>query len=66
MFTAPLTAAPSSSGRLELGPSTVTSGAPASACSPGAASTVTLKSGSTLRRTINNRSEDTLTYTRTR
>lgn len=61
VFTAPLSAAPSG-GRLELGPSTVTSGTPAASCSPGGSSTLTLTSGNALRRTTD--SGETLTYTR--
>ncbi|MER5473109.1 hypothetical protein [Streptomyces sp. NPDC002685] len=62
VFTAPLAAVPSGGGRLELGPSTVTSGTPAASCSSGGTSTLTLKSDNTLRRTSDG--GDTLTYTR--
>ncbi|WP_432173457.1 hypothetical protein [Streptomyces sp. Tue6028] len=64
VFTAPLSAAPSGGDRLELGPSTLTSGTPAAACSPGKASTLTLTSDKRLRRTSDN--GDTITYTRSR
>ncbi|MGW3667424.1 hypothetical protein [Streptomyces sp. NPDC005141] len=64
VFTAPLAAVPSGGSRLELGPSTVTSGIPAASCTPGGTSTLSLKSGNSLRRTTD--SGEALTYTRTR
>ncbi|GGX94074.1 hypothetical protein [Streptomyces fructofermentans] len=63
VFTAALTAAPSNGTRLELGPSTLTSGTPAASCSPGTASTLTLKSDGTLHRSLSR--GQTVTYTRT-
>ncbi|MGA5454839.1 hypothetical protein ACPCVO_50685 [Streptomyces umbrinus] len=63
VFTAPLDAVPNDGGRLKLGPSTVTSGVPMSSCSPGGTSTLTLTSGSALRR-VNLETGDSLTYTR--
>ncbi|MGW3678681.1 serine/threonine-protein kinase [Streptomyces prasinus] len=52
-----------SGGRLEIGPTTVTVGRPLSACTPGAASAVTLLPDGTLRR-VNTGSGEQLTYTR--
>lgn len=65
VFAAELAAVPSGGGRLELGPSTVTSGTPATSCSPGGPSTLVLKDDNTLRRTSETSGEP-LTYTRTR
>ncbi|WP_190039833.1 hypothetical protein [Streptomyces fructofermentans] len=62
VFSAALTAAPSSGTRLELGPSTLTSGTPAASCSPGTASTLTLKDDGTLHRSLGGQ---TVAYTRT-
>ncbi|MGQ4390327.1 hypothetical protein [Streptomyces sp. SAS_270] len=63
VFTAPLTAVSSDGSQVKLGPSTVTSGVPWSACAPGRTSTLALKSGNTLRRVTSN-SIEALTYTR--
>ncbi|WP_329438177.1 hypothetical protein [Streptomyces canus] len=63
VFTAPLTAVSSGGGKLKLGPSTVTSGAPLSSCVPGSSTTLTVGNGHTLRRT-NSDNGETLTYTR--
>ncbi|MDT0406604.1 serine/threonine-protein kinase [Streptomyces edwardsiae] len=63
VFEARLTADPGSGGRLELGPSSVTVGEPRSACTPGAASTITLLSGDSLQR-VNTGTGEQLTYTR--
>jgi serine/threonine protein kinase len=63
VFRAALTEAPAAGGPLELGPSQVTSGEPASSCSPGAASEVTLLSDGRLRR-VNTGSGEALTYTK--
>ncbi|MHC3449505.1 serine/threonine-protein kinase [Streptomyces prasinus] len=52
-----------SGGRLEIGPTTVTVGRPLSACTPGAASAVTLLPDGTLRR-VSTGSGEQLTYTR--
>ncbi|MFJ2764704.1 serine/threonine-protein kinase [Streptomyces prasinus] len=52
-----------SGGRLQLGPTTVSVGRPRSACTPGAASAVTLLPDGTLRR-VNIDSGEQLTYTR--
>lgn len=49
-FTADLASVPTGNGPLHIGPSTVTVAEPASACTPGAASTVTLLSDGRLRR----------------
>ncbi|MFD9463136.1 hypothetical protein [Streptomyces sp. NPDC060027] len=65
VFTASLTAAPSGTSRLKLGPSTVTSGTPLASCAPGGTSTLILKNDNSLRRTIDS-SGEALTYTRTR
>ncbi|MFF3612677.1 protein kinase [Streptomyces sp. NPDC002580] len=63
VFEAALTEAPGADGPLEIGPSQVTSGEPASSCSPGAASEVTLLSDGRLRR-VNTDSGEALTYTK--
>jgi hypothetical protein len=63
VFQAKLTSTPSAGGPLEIGPSDVTVGQPASSCSPGAASEVTLLSDGRLRR-VNTDSGDALTYTK--
>lgn len=63
VFQATLTAAPSAGGTLAIGPSEVTSGAPISSCSPGAASEITLLSDGRLRR-VNTGSGESLTYSK--
>jgi hypothetical protein len=63
VFQATLTAAPADGGPLEIGPSEVTVGEPASSCSPGAASEITLLSDGSLRR-VNTDSGEALTYTK--
>ncbi|MFD0282624.1 serine/threonine-protein kinase [Streptomyces lutosisoli] len=63
VFQATLTEAPADGGPLEIGPSKVTVGEPASSCSPGAASEVTLLSDGSLRR-VNKDSGEALTYTK--
>ena len=63
VFEAPLTVAPDTGGPLEIGPSEVTVGEPASSCSPGSASEVTLLPDGTLRR-VNTASGESLTYTK--
>ncbi|MFJ7152326.1 protein kinase [Streptomyces sp. NPDC100445] len=50
VFTGSLAAEPGTGGPLEIGPSTVTSGAPASSCSPGEATEVTLLPDGRLKR----------------
>ncbi|MFF4347455.1 protein kinase [Streptomyces sp. NPDC001530] len=62
VFQAELAEAPGAEGPLEIGPSKVTVGEPAS-CSPGAASEVTLLSDGRLRR-VNKDSGEALTYTK--
>ncbi|WP_369248041.1 serine/threonine-protein kinase [Streptomyces sp. R41] len=62
VFQAKLAEAPGADGPLEIGPSEVTVG-PASSCSPGAASEVTLLSDGSLRR-VNKDSGEALTYTK--
>jgi hypothetical protein len=62
VFEGDLTSA-GSGGRLEIGPTTVTVGQPRSACTPGAASTVTLLPDGSLKR-VNTGSGEQLTYTR--
>ena len=62
-FAAELTEEPGSDGPLALGPSTVTAGEPATACSPGAATEVTLLPDGRLER-VNTDSGEKLTYTR--
>ncbi|MEV7340538.1 protein kinase [Streptomyces sp. NPDC093544] len=63
VFQAALTGAPTADGPLEIGPSEVTVGEPATACSPGAASEVTLLPDGSLRR-VNTDSGESLTYTK--
>ncbi|MGR3872672.1 hypothetical protein ACUXZZ_29455 [Streptomyces graminifolii] len=63
VFTAPLAAVASGGGQVRLGPSILTSGVPKSSCAPGSATTLTLVSGNTLRRT-NPETRETLTYAR--
>ncbi|MFE9607926.1 protein kinase [Streptomyces sp. NPDC006012] len=62
-FRAPLAEQPGSQGPLQIGPSTVSSGEPATSCRPGAATEITLLSDGRLRRTAQDGGE-TLTYTR--
>src|SRR5690606_29272180 len=64
VFEARLTSA-SDSGGLQLGPSSVTSGRPRSACTPGADTQVRLLPGATLQR-VNTGSGEQRTYTRDR
>ncbi|MFI6337744.1 protein kinase [Streptomyces sp. NPDC050535] len=63
VFRAVLTAAPDTGGSLAIGPSEVSVGEPASSCSPGAASEVTLLPDGSLRR-VNTGSGEALTYTK--
>ncbi|MGW4564040.1 serine/threonine-protein kinase [Streptomyces sp. NPDC004561] len=63
VFAATLTRAPGAGGPLEIGPSTVTSGAPASSCTPGEATEITLLSGGRLKRTQQGGGES-LTYSK--
>ncbi|GAB2804430.1 hypothetical protein GCM10027073_41360 [Streptomyces chlorus] len=63
VFEGDLTRAPGSGGRLEIGPTTVTVGQPRSACTPGAATDITLLPDGTLQR-VNTGNGDQLTYTR--
>ncbi len=63
VFEARLAARPGAQGPLEIGPSTVASGAPATACSPGAATEVTLLPDGRLER-VNTSTGEKLTYTR--
>ncbi|MFF9625527.1 serine/threonine-protein kinase [Streptomyces griseosporeus] len=63
VFEATLTQQPSADGPLEVGPSTVTSGAPRSSCSPGAPTRITLLPDGTLER-VNTSTDEKLTYTR--
>ncbi|MDO0926570.1 serine/threonine-protein kinase [Streptomyces sp. TG1A-8] len=63
VFEAPLAGEPGGDGPLEIGPSTVTSGEPASSCSPGEATEVALLSDGRLRRTKAGGGES-LTYTK--
>ncbi|SNX62832.1 serine/threonine protein kinase [Streptomyces sp. TLI_55] len=63
VFQAALTEPPGSDGPLEIGPSTVTVGEPATSCSPGAATEITLKSDGTLER-VNTGTGEKLTYTK--
>lgn len=63
VFEADLAEAPADNGPLQIGPSTVTVGEPASSCSPGAASEVTLLSNGTLER-VNTSNGEKLTYTK--
>ncbi|MFF1406316.1 serine/threonine-protein kinase [Streptomyces sp. NPDC058294] len=61
VFEGTLTAEPGTGGPLEIGPSTVTSGAPASSCSPGEATEITLLPDGRLKRSKANGGES-LTY----
>ncbi|KUM79468.1 serine/threonine-protein kinase [Streptomyces curacoi] len=63
VFEAELAQPPGENGPLRLGPSTVTAGEPATACSPGAATEVTLLPDGRLER-VNTSSGEKLTYTR--
>ncbi|WP_432030206.1 protein kinase domain-containing protein [Streptomyces sp. 1222.5] len=63
VFEASLSEEPGSGGPLEIGPSTVTTGEPASSCSPGEATEVTLLPDGKLKRTKRSGGES-LTYTR--
>ncbi|MFD5129830.1 serine/threonine-protein kinase [Streptomyces olindensis] len=63
VFEGDLTAAPDGDGPLKIGPSTVTVGQPRTACTPGAATEVTLLPDGTLQR-VNTSSGERLTYTR--
>ncbi|MFD5588402.1 protein kinase [Streptomyces sp. NPDC127063] len=62
-FTATLTRTPAPNGPLQIGPSTVTTGEPASACTPGAPTEVTLLPDGHLER-LNTTTNEKLTYTR--
>ncbi|MDF3141432.1 serine/threonine protein kinase, partial [Streptomyces sp. T21Q-yed] len=62
-FDAELTEEPGENGPLAMGPSTVTAGEPATACSPGDATEVTVLSDGRLER-VNTSSGEKLTYTR--
>ncbi|MFF9525004.1 serine/threonine-protein kinase [Streptomyces achromogenes] len=63
VFEAELTGAPGGNGPLELGPSTVTTGRPASSCTPGEATEVTLLPDGRLERSKANGGES-LTYSK--
>ncbi|MFF7447371.1 MULTISPECIES: protein kinase [unclassified Streptomyces] len=63
VFEADLAEKPDADGPLEIGPSTVTVGEPASSCTPGAASEVTLLPDGTLER-VNTGNGEKLTYTK--
>ncbi|MGY0068723.1 serine/threonine-protein kinase [Streptomyces sp. QTS137] len=63
VFEGDLAGAPGPGGRLEIGPTTVTVGQPRSACTPGAATDITLLPDGTLQR-VNTGNGDQLTYTR--
>ncbi|MFD8222740.1 serine/threonine-protein kinase [Streptomyces massasporeus] len=63
VFEGRLTAAPGTGGALAIGPSTVKVGQPRTACTPGAATEVTLLSDGTLER-VNTSSGERLTYTK--
>ncbi len=63
VFAAKLVQQPAADGPLEIGPSTVTSGAPASSCTPGEATEVTLLPDGRLRRAKADGAES-LTYTK--
>ncbi|MER7405388.1 serine/threonine-protein kinase [Streptomyces sp. NPDC000070] len=63
VFEGRLTAAPGADGTLKIGPSTVKAGQPRTACTPGAATEVTLLPDGTLQR-VNTSSGERLTYTR--
>ncbi|MGW3985462.1 serine/threonine-protein kinase [Streptomyces sp. NPDC004830] len=63
VFEGELVTAPGAGGSLRIGPSTVTVGQPRSACTPGAATEVTLLPNGTLER-LNTSSGERLTYTK--
>ncbi|MER5178859.1 protein kinase [Streptomyces sp. NPDC002896] len=63
VFQAELASAPSGDGPLRIGPSTVTVGEPASSCTPGAATTLTILPDGRLRR-VNTETGEQLTYTK--
>jgi hypothetical protein len=63
VFEGRLTAEPATGGALKIGPSTVKAGQPRTACTPGAATEVTLLPDGTLQR-VNSSSGERLTYTR--
>ncbi|MEU1051363.1 serine/threonine-protein kinase [Streptomyces sp. NPDC005876] len=63
VFAAPLTADPGTDGPLRIGPSEVRSGEPATSCTPGAPTEVTLLPDGRLRR-VNAESGEHVTYTR--
>ncbi len=63
VFEGDLTDAPDGDGPLRIGPSTVTVGQPRTACTPGAATEITLLSDGTLQR-VNTSSGERLAYTR--
>ncbi|MFD8235250.1 serine/threonine-protein kinase [Streptomyces sp. NPDC059696] len=63
VFEGRLTSAPGAGGTLSIGPSTVKVGQPRTACTPGAATEVTLLSDGTLER-VNTSSGERLTYTK--
>jgi hypothetical protein len=63
VFEGRLTAEPGTDGALSIGPSTVKVGQPRTACTPGAATEVTLLPDGTLER-VNTSSGERLTYTR--
>ncbi|MGJ5942240.1 protein kinase domain-containing protein [Streptomyces caviscabies] len=62
-FSAPLADSPAGDGPVRIGPSTVSSGSPASSCSPGKPTELTLLTDGTLRRTTTGTGES-LIYTR--
>ncbi|MFJ5530103.1 protein kinase [Streptomyces sp. NPDC093261] len=63
VFRAGLARSPGADGPLDIGPSTVETGRPASACTPGAATELTLLPDGRLRR-VNTSGGESLTYTR--
>ncbi|MFD3732527.1 serine/threonine-protein kinase [Streptomyces sp. NPDC058632] len=63
VFEGDLTGTPGPGDRLEIGPTTVTVGRPRSACTPGAATDITLLPDGTLQR-VNTGNGDQLTYSR--
>ncbi|WDV53366.1 protein kinase [Streptomyces coeruleorubidus] len=63
VFEGELTDAPDADGPVRIGPSTVTVGQPRTACTPGAATEITVLSDGTLQR-VNSSSGERLTYTR--
>ncbi|MFS8359736.1 serine/threonine protein kinase, partial (plasmid) [Streptomyces sp. CWNU-52H] len=63
VFRAPLAAAPSAGGPLRIGPSEVGVGEPASSCSPGGATELTVLPDGSLRR-VNTGNGEALTYTK--